>query len=453
MRVYRLLFRASAFAACGCANLLATPSEDAIPVAQTPAEKIAPAAAPLPEGPLLLLRGATVMTAAGPTLPRGDVLLRGSRVEAVAADIVPPPDARVIDVSGQWITPGIIDPHSHLGVYPSPTVAAHLDGNEATGPFKPEVRAEESFWPQDAAIERALAGGVTTIHVLPGSANLVGGQGVTLRLLPKLAAREMRFPDAPTTMKMACGENPKRVYGKSKKSAPATRMAEVAMLRQKLEKARYYEEKEDEEIDFAKQALKRVVDGEILIQNHCYRADEMLLRLDLFGEFGIKPRAFHHAVEAYKIAAQLAAAEVGAVVWADWWGVKMELLDAVPAGAALLDAAGVKIALHSDSPYDIQRMNQQAAAAMTAGRRAGVDVTPERAIRWITANAAWVLGIEERTGTLEPGKEADLVVWNHDPLSVYARAQRVYIGGELAFERGRQTEPLSDFELGIRRQR
>ncbi len=192
--------------------------------------------------------------------------------------------------------------------------------------------------------------------------------------------------------------------------------------------------------------------GEILIQNHCYRADEMLVRLDLFEEFGVRPRAFHHAVEAYKIRHTLAEEEVGAVVWADWWGVKMELLDAVPTNAALLDSAGVRVALHSDSPIDIQRLNQQAAAALGAGLRAGLDVDRDRAIRWITANPAWVIGIDDRVGTIEAGKDADLVVWSGDPFSVYSRADLVMIAGEPMYERAQpRGRPLSDFELGIRK--
>ena len=405
----------------------------------------------LPEGGILL-RDGSVMTAAGPTLEHSDVWIRGQRLLAIGPGLTQPVGARVIDLAGRWVTPGLIDPHSHLGVYSLPNVAPHHDGNESSRPFTPEVRAEESFWPQDPAIERALAGGVTTIHVLPGSANLVGGQGVTLRLGPALSARAMRFPDAPATMKMACGENPKRVHSGGKgRGAPKTRMGEVAMLRQELERARAYTRKGDAALDYGKAALASVLRSETLIQNHCYRADEMLLRLDLFEEFGIKPRAFHHAVEAYKIRETLAKAGVGAVVWADWWGVKMELLDAIQANAALLDEAGVRVALHSDSPYDIQRMNQQAAVAMAAGRRAGIDVERDHAIRWITANPAWALGIEDRAGTLEPGKDADLVVWSDDPFSVYARADLVFIAGTLVYDRASPpASPRSDFELGIR---
>jgi imidazolonepropionase-like amidohydrolase len=405
-------------------------------------------AAPARAEPELLLRGATVMTAAGPTLERADVWLRGASIVSVGPALQVPPGLPTVDVSGRWITPGLIDPHSHMGVYPVPGVAAHSDGNESSGPLKPEVRAIESFWPQDPAIRRAVAGGVTTIHALPGSANLVGGQGVTLSLVPARSAEAMRFPGAPTTMKMACGENPKRVYGE-RRQAPVTRMGEVAMLRGALEEARAWEPDPKKPLDHGKQALKRAIAGEILIQNHCYRADEMLLRIALFDEFGTRPRAFHHAVEAYKIRARLAETQVGAVVWADWWGAKLEVLDAVPAAAALLHEAGVRVSLHSDSPLDVQRLNQQAAAALAAGRRAGLSQDGDDAIRWITANPAWVLGIEEQVGTLEPGKRADLVVWSADPLSVYARALRVYNGGMLVHEReGDRRFPRSDFELG-----
>src|SRR5262245_2857713 len=407
----------------------------------------APASAESAEA--LLLRGAHVLTAAGPELARADVLIRGERIEAVGPDLAAPPGARAIDASGRWITPGLIDPHSHLGVYAVPEVAANADGNEASDPFTADVRAEESFWPQDPAIERARAGGVTAIHVLPGSANLVGGQGATLRLIDARSAREMEFPGAPKSLKLACGENPKRVYGEGRKTAPMSRMGEVALLRQKLEEARAWKPEPDKAPELGLRALKQAIDGELLMQHHCYRADEMLLRLDLFGEFGARPRAFHHATEAYKIAPELAAAGVGAVVWADWWGIKLELFDAVPANAALLARAGVRVALHSDSPYDVQRLNQEAAFAMAAGRRAGIDVSREEAIRWITANPAWIAGIDEQVGTLEPGKRADVAVWSGDPFSVYTRADLVLIDGRVVYDRSAVREPRSDFELGL----
>lgn len=403
-------------------------------------------------GNALLLRGASVMTGAGPTLPRGDVLVRDGRIEAVGAQLEAPADAEVVDASGRWITPGLIDPHSHLGVYPLPYAQAHADGNELSGPLQAALRASDAFWPGDPAIRAAVAGGVTTALVLPGSANLIGGRGATLRLRPGKAAADLAFAGAPPGMKLACGENPKRLYGIERKTAPTTRMAEVAMLRRELEKARAWSAKPPDpnaEREYDKEALASVLRGETLIQNHCYRADEMLLRLELFHEFGTRPRAFHHAVEAYKIRDALAREGVGAVVWADWWGVKLELLDATPANAALLEEAGVRVALHSDSPYDDQRLNQEAAKALAAGLRAGIPVTREMALRWITANPAWVLGIEARTGTLEPGKDADLVLWSADPFSVYARAERVWSEGKLVYDRADpRVWPVSDYELG-----
>jgi imidazolonepropionase-like amidohydrolase len=414
-----------------------------------------PPASAAPEAPeaVLLLRGAHMLTAAGPMLAPADLLLRGARIEAVGPDLEAPPGARIIDVRGRWVTPGLIDPHSHLGVYAVPMVAAHSDGNEATDPFTPDVRALDSFWPQDPAIERARAGGVTAIHVLPGSANLVGGQGATLRLVDARSAREMEFPGAPRSMKLACGENPKRVHGELRRVAPSSRMGEVALLRRKLEEARFLRPEPGKAPDPGLRALRQVLDGELLIQNHCYRADEMLLRLDLFDELGVRPRAFHHAVEAYKIGAELAAAGVGAVVWADWWGIKLELFDAVHGNAALLARAGVRVALHSDSPYDVQRLNQEAAFAMAAGRRAGIAVEPAEAIRWITANPAWILGIDGEVGTLEPGKRADLVVWSGDPFSVYTQVDLVLIDARVVYDRSAPREPRSDFELGLESER
>ncbi len=402
----------------------------------------------------LILRGANVMTAAGPTQMGADILIREGKIEAVGRALEVPRGAGVVDLPGRWITPGLIDPHSHIGVYAQPSVPAHRDGNESSGPFKPEVRAEEGFWPQDPAIRRAVAGGTTTIHVLPGSANLVGGEGVTLRLKPAATVQEMKFPGAPRTMKMACGENPKRVYG-GRKSPPVTRMGEVALLRQKLEDAKAYNLKRQAEkgappVDHGKAALADVISGKVLIQNHCYRADEMRLRIKLFREFGIRPRAFHHATEAYKVADVLREQNVAAVVWADWGPMKMEMLDMVPANAALLEVAGARVALHSDSPRDVQHMNQEAAKALAAGERAGLAVDRDQAIRWVTANPAWVLGIQSRTGAIEVGKDADLVVWSDDPLSIYSRPQLVYIEGELVYDRSNpDLFPISDFELGL----
>ncbi len=436
-----------------------------------------PDAPPAPPPGPVLITGAVVMTAAGAVHNPGYVLLRGGKIAAVGAGKAPKIDnAQVIDAAGAYLTPGIIDAHSHMGVYPLPMAEAHSDGNERTDATTPQVWAEHSFWPQDPSLWRAVAGGVTTIQVLPGSANLIGGRSFTAKLRPQNSARLMRFPGAPQGLKMACGENPKRVYGD--KGGPATRMGNVAGYRAELQKAREYrrnleryerdlavwkekraqagpddEEKEGDDPpeppdrNLGLETIALVLDGKILVQNHCYRADEMHLMLDLAREFGFKIRSFHHGLEAYKLRDRLAEEGVAVSTWADWWGFKMEALDGVPQNAALLTAAGARVVIHSDSEADIRHLNQEAAKALTAGRKVGVQLTEDQVLRWITANPAWVLGVDDKTGTLEPGKMADVVLWDKHPFSVYARAQKVFIDGHVVFDRGAGPR-RSDFELG-----
>jgi imidazolonepropionase-like amidohydrolase len=275
----------------------------------------------------------------------------------------------------------------------------------------------------------------------------------------------MKFPGAPYGLKMACGENPKRVYGE-KGRAPSTRMGNVAGYREAWIKARKYR---DDWADYARrikagderatapsrdlqlETLAGVLDGEILVQNHCYRADEMLTMIDIAKEFGYKVSAFHHAVEAYKIADVLAANGICADVWADWWGFKMEALDGIRENAALLQQAGACVVIHSDSADGIQRLNQEAAKAMAAGNRMGMHLREEDAIRWLTLNPAKSIGVDRQTGSLEPGKMADVVVWSGNPFSVYSRAEKVYIDGALIYDRNDPShQPRMDFDLGFR---
>lgn len=417
---------------------------------------------PLPSEPTYIA-GATILTGTGERLD-GAILLRDGQIAAVGRDLSPPADAVVVDASGRWVTPGLIDVHSHLGVYPSPSIAAHEDGNEASEPVTADVWAEHSIWPQDPGFARALAGGVTAMMILPGSANLIGGRGVTVKNVPSRTVQGMKFPLAPHGLKMACGENPKRVYG-SREEAPSTRMGNVAGYRAAwIEAAAYRAEWEGyrrateagEEVDevpvrdLELETLAGVLAGEILVHNHCYRADEMAIMIDLAREFGYRITAFHHAVEAYKIADLLAADDVCAAMWADWWGFKIEAFDAVRENVALVDRAGGCAVVHSDSEQGIQRLNQEAAKVLAAARRAGMAVTREQAIRWITANPARALGVAGRTGTLEAGKMADVVVWSGDPFSVYSKADLVYVDGALVYDRGDPARrPVSDFELGI----
>lgn len=407
-------------------------------------------------GSTTLIRGATVLTGAGERLDGADVLIKDGRIAAVGTNLTAG-DADVVDAAGKWVTPGIIDVHSHLGVYPSPGTVSHSDGNEMTAPVTAEVWAEHSVWPQDPGFTTALAGGVTAMQILPGSANLIGGRGVTLKNVPGRSVMDMKFPGAPHGLKMACGENPKRVYG-SRGQAPSTRMGNVAGYRAAWIEAADYRD----QLEAAKngqgeaptrnlrlETLAGVLNGEILVHNHCYRGDEMAIMLELAKEFGYRIAAFHHAVEAYKIGDLLAEADTCAAVWADWWGFKMEAYDGIRENAALVDKAGACAIIHSDSGIGIQRLHQEAAKVMGAAARVGIDIPPESAIRWITLNAAKSLGVADQTGTLEEGKMADVVIWDGSPFSVYTHAERVYIDGALAYERGNDAvNPVTDFTLG-----
>ena len=407
-------------------------------------------------GTTSLLTGATVLTGTGERLDNADVLLSEGKIVAIGAGLSAD-DATIVDASGKWITPGVIDVHSHLGVYASPGTDSHSDGNEATAPVTAEVWAEHSVWPHDPGFVTALAGGVTSMQILPGSANLIGGRSVTVKNVPGRNVMDMKFPGAPYGMKMACGENPKRVYG-GRMQAPSTRMGNVAGYRTAWIAAADYRDKlaaaaegqgEAPMRDLKLETLAGVLSGEILVHNHCYRGDEMSVMLEIAEEFGYKVSAFHHAVEAYKIADLLAAADTCAAMWADWWGFKMEAYDGIRENAAIVDQADACAIIHSDDEHGIQRLNQETAKVMGAAARVGVDIPPERAIRWITSNAAKSLGIDAMTGTLEAGKMADVVVWNGNPFSVYTKAERVYIDGALAYELDNAAvNPVTDFTLG-----
>ncbi|MGH8028933.1 MAG: amidohydrolase [Arenimonas sp.] len=413
----------------------------------------------------IVIRGATVLAGDGTRVEGGDVWLEGGVVKAVGR-VADAPGGRVIEAQGKWVTPGIIDAHSHLGVYPSPGVWATSDGNEATSPVTAEVWAEHSIWPQDPGFQAAREnGGVTTLLVLPGSANLIGGRGVTLHNVPAVTYQAMKYAGAPHVLKMACGENPRRVYGRDRKTSPSTNMGNLAGYRAAFSKAQAYarkwqdwkEKKKDKgeappDRDLQLETLVGVLKGEILVQNHCYRADEMATMLDIAKEFGFKIYAFHHAVEAYKIANLLAETQTCVATWADWWGFKFESFDGIRENAAIVHTArgdGCAI-IHSDSPAGIQRLNQEAAKAMAAGERAGLKIAPEQAIRWITSNPARAMGIGGKTGTLKPGLAADVVVWSGDPFSVYSRPDVVLIDGVVRFDRSMpRGEPESDFMLGM----
>ena len=439
----------------------------------------------------VLIQGATVLTGTGERLDGADVLISNGKIQSVGKGLTAPADARIIDAHGKWVTPGIIDIHSHLGVYASPAVKGLDDGNEATNPVTANVWAEHSVWPQDPGFETALEGGVTTLQILPGSANLIGGRSVVLKNVQSASYQGMKFPGAAYGLKMACGENPKRVYG-GRSQAPSTRMGNVAGYRQAFADAQDYQNQWDKyhrelaaynkkkaeqadgtakknkdkdkdgagdkelmppsppKRDLKLETLAEVLKGDIRVHMHCYRADEMATMLDVADEFGFKITAFHHAVEAYKIADLLAEKDVCAAMWADWWGFKMEAYDGIQENLSIVDYPEHSCAIvHSDSGDGIQRLNQEAAKAMAHGARVGLAVPPERAIRWLTLNPAKSLGLEDRIGTLEAGKGADVVIWNGNPFSDYALAEQVFIDGALSFDRAHpKPSPRSDFLLG-----
>ena len=444
------------------------------------------AAARNPDARVIAITGGTVLNAAGQRFAPGLVLLEGGAiVYAGKPDRAVPAGAQVIDARGKTVTPGVIDAHSHIGVYASPSVVATQDGNEMTAPVTGQVRAEYGYWPQDPAITRARAGGVTSALILPGSGNLIGGRGFTVIMRPGRTTDDVRFPGAPPTLKMACGENPKRAYGD--KGGPQTRMAEYSAFRAAFQQAAEYratqrgyqiarsdwEKRRDRARELEAKAkrdgrkgkvkpesapprpardlnletLAGVLAGDVLVQVHCYKAEEMRQMVGVADDLGFRIRAFHHGLEAYKIRDLLASHEIALATWADWWGFKMEAFDGIRENAGLLEDAGGRPVIHSDSEHGIQRLNQEAGKAMWAARAAGLDVTEEDAIRWVTANPAWVLGVEDVVGTLEKGKRADVVVWNTSPFSVYSRADVVIQAGEITFERGAGIEP-TDFEVG-----
>lgn len=453
-------------AACCCALLLSACADDKAEKAeQSPKVTIdknpfPSQYTPLPGAPTVIT-GVTILDGIGNKIDNGMVYFADGKIAAVGESLDIPAGATVIDGTGKWVTPGIIDVHSHLGVYPNPSTHSHSDGNEMVKPVTANVWAEHSVWPQDPGFGRALAGGVTALQILPGSANLFGGRSVVLKNVPDRTMQEMKFPDAPYGLKMACGENPKRVYGK--KGGPSTRMGNVAGYRQAWADAENYRrawERYEADYDAGKNptppkrdlnldTLMGVLKDEIRVHMHCYRADEMAVMMDVMKEFGYQIYSFQHGVEAYKIGDLLAENNVCSAMWADWWGFKMEAYDGIRENIPMVHEAGACAIVHSDSDLGIQRLNQEAAKAWSDGRRAGIDISQQEAWIWLSANPAKSLGIFDETGSLEVGKNADLVLWSANPFSTYARADKVYIDGGLAFDLSDPaTWPVSDFELG-----
>ena len=384
----------------------------------------------------VLIKNAIVMTVTHGNITNGSIYLKDGKIAAVGANVSAPADAMVIDAGGKYVTPGIVDSHSHI--------ALDDDINEATSPITPQMLMKDAFDYQDKAIYRALAGGVTTSLLLHGSANMIGGQAIVIKHKYGDPRDALLFPNAPRSIKFASGENPKRVYG-SREQLPSTRMGNFEVQRAALVEAQDYmhawdvynaklkrgdKDAEMPKHDLKLEALADVLRGKLMVQIHCYRADEMLTEMAMAKEFGYNLRAFHHAVEAYKVADQLAANNVGVATWADWWGFKQEAWDAIPWNAVIAMRKGVKVAIKSDSEDYTRRLNQDAAKTMRYG-----GATEEEALKMITLNGAWIIGVDDRVGSIDVGKDADLVIWDGYPLSSYGVPDKVLIDGEVYFDR------------------
>lgn len=383
---------------------------------------------------------ATVLPVSGPPIPDGTVVVTDGKIAAVGTNVPIPTGAETIDASGHWLMPGIIDVHSHMGVYPWPDANAHGDGNEAVEAFTPRAWAGDAFDAEDPAIPRARAGGVTTIQVLPGSANLIGGQSAVLKLRPAVTVEPMVFQGAPRGIKMAVGENPKRVYGSvTDDDQIETRMGLAAALRAEFQAALDYREarkrKEPPPRNLDLDVLLDVIDDKIRVHLHCYRTHDIDMFFRVADEFGFKVASLQHALEAYKVRDLVASHGTAIATFADWWGFKMESWDAIPQNAVLVSQKGVPVAIHSDSASHIQRLNLEAAKMLRYGW------TEQDALKSVTLWPAQILGVEGRVGTLEVGKDADLALYDHHPLDVYGKVARTWIDGTVVYDRKKEGVP------------
>lgn len=410
---------------------------------------LAALAAPAPAqdgGKTVAITGGTILTV-GPqgTIESGTLLLRGGRIVAVGRDVTVPPGAVVIDAAGRFVMPGIVDCHSHTAV----------EGgvNEGSDNVTAEVRIRDVIDHGDVDIYRELAGGVTTINVLHGSANAIGGQNAILKLRWGKPPEGLLFKDAPRGIKFALGENPKRanfsVPGQPRRY-PATRMGVEASIREAFEEARAYKaewdayEKQLKALakgaerplaprrDLRKETLKEILEGKIDVHAHCYRSDEILMLIRLADEFGFKIRTFQHVLEGYKVASEIARHGAGASTFSDWWAYKMEAYDAIPYNAAIMTAHGVVVSMNSDSNELARRLYWEAAKAMKYG-----GLSEAEALKLVTLNPARQLRIDQRVGSLEVGKDADVAIFGAHPFAPDARVEMTLVDGDVYFDRAK----------------
>jgi imidazolonepropionase-like amidohydrolase len=386
-----------------------------------------------------LIRNATILTVSHGTLQNSDILIRGGKIAAVGQNLKAGAAARVIDATGKYVFPGIIDCHSHM----------MLDAvNELMLSVTSMVRVRDVLNPTDPDIYRALAGGTTTMNLLHGSGNAIGGLNTVVKLKYGHPIEDFIFPNAPPGIKFALGENPKRSNLQIPTQArryPATRMGVAEVIREAFARARDYKAGWDEyraaqkrneknllppRRDLQLEPLVEILEGKRFVHSHCYRADEILALINIANEFGFKIRTFQHVLEGYKVAREMAEHGAGASGFSDWWGYKVEAYDSIPYNAAIMSRAGVLVSLNSDSDELTRRLNVEAAKVMKYG-----DVPEEEAMKMVTINPAKQLGIDTRVGSIDVGKDADVVIWSGYPLSTVSRVETTFIDGEIVFDR------------------
>lgn len=390
---------------------------------------------------MLAIVNGKVYTITGGVIEEGVVLVDGGKIVAVGKDVKVPEGAEVIDAKGKTVTPGLIDSHSHLAVFGEPSVWANADGNETSDPITSQIRGIDSLNPQDPAIRDVVAGGVTTVYTGPGSANIIGGTGFAMKLRGK-TVDEMVIPGT-EGMKMALGENPKRVYGDMQHKTPKTRMGSAAVLRDALVKATNYMNKWDaynEKVakgenatppdrDLKWEALVPVLKGKMICRIHAHRADDIMTAIRVSEEFHLK-YSIEHCTEGYVIADVLGAKKVTASIGPLLMSRgKMEIIDTRISTPGVLQKAGVKVCLNCDTSGNTKWLGMHAGLAVREG------MCPDEAMKAITINCAELLGIADRVGSLEAGKDADLVIWSGHPFNTLTVAEKVFIDGKLVHER------------------
>jgi imidazolonepropionase-like amidohydrolase len=399
---------------------------------------------------VMLIKNATILTVTKGTIQHGSILVRNGKIAEVGANVAAPAGANVIDATGLFVMPGIIDCHSHIAIEGGVNEGSVSDSSMAN--------IADVLNPADPDIYRDLAGGVTVANVLHGSANAIGGQTIVIKLRWGANADGLVFQGAMPGIKFALGENPKRsnnpnIPGQVRRY-PESRLGVEDVIRQSFTEAVAYK-KEWDDYNSAKSAgktnlipprrdlrldpLVEVLEGKRYVHSHCYRADEILMLLRVSDEFHFKVRTLQHVLEGYKVAKELAAYGVGASTFSDWWSYKQEAWDAIPYNAAIMTQKGVVVSINSDDAEEAQHLNQEAAKTIKYG-----GMTPEQAIKMVTINPAMQLGIDKQVGSIEVGKDADFVIYNHDPLSVYAVPQKTIIDGKIYFDRDKDIAGRAD---------